>query len=344
MNEELLKKFLNDQCSQEEIKKIKSWANSPNNKSQLFSLLEEKWKGLNVQTERDFVYENLFRKITDRISEKESTKSLKAIPAIQTSFRRYTGYFYYSKVAATVAIFIIVSVFFVLNFNSFQQNSFSSAIAYVTKSTSIGQKLTFRLPDGTAIILNAASSIKYPEHFSEGKREVFLSGEAFFNVVKDTASPFMVHSDNITTTALGTSFNIKATDNEVEVALTTGKVSVEYQDVKSRPNEKIYLYPGEMAIYKPKLKNIRKENFNVAEITAWKEGSIHFNHVPLNEIMKRLGQRYGVTISLDNKISGDKKLTGEFNNENLESILQGLCFSLECKYIINGKNVEIKLK
>lgn len=341
MDEELIKKFLDDQCSPEELEEILRLSNSAKGEAHILSLLEKKWKEDNVQKDPDFLYEHLFRKITHRISEKESTKSPKTVPGTQQTRKGYFEYFHYAKVAATVAIFVLVSTVLTFNFNNYQQNIPLSAITYVVQSTSMGQKLKFKLPDGTGIILNSASSIKYPDHFPEGKREVFLSGEAFFDVKRDTLSPFIVHNDKITTTALGTSFNIRAANNEVNVALATGRVSVEMEGI-SRPNEKIYLNPGEMAICKPKIKNIRKENFDVAEVTGWKEGTIHFNQISLNNIIIRLEQWYGVKISLDKKIPGNKILTGKFNNENLESILQGLCFSLECNYTINGKIVEIK--
>jgi ferric-dicitrate binding protein FerR (iron transport regulator) len=232
MDETLIKKFLDDQCSPEELEEIMRLSNSAKGDAYIFSLLQKKWKENNIQKEPDFLYKNLLRKINNRISEKESAKSSKAVPGIQPTRKWYLEYFHYAKVAATIAIFVIVSTVLTFNFNNYQQNSPLSAITYVIQSTSVGQKLKFRLPDGTDIILNAASSIKYPDHFPEGKREVFLSGEAFFDVKRDTSSPFIVHNDKITTTALGTSFNIKATNNEVNVALATGRVSVEMEGIR----------------------------------------------------------------------------------------------------------------
>lgn len=337
VNKDLIKRFLNDECSAEEIEMIRHWANNDKDKARFFSFLEERWKEDDVKKEPDFVYENLWRKINQRVSEKET--GTVAQPAV---IHRAIDYFYYAKVAATIAIFMIVTTFLARDFYNYLQKGDVPVVTYITKSTLKGQKLRTRLPDGSVVILNSSSSIQYPDHFPEGKREVFLSGEAFFDVARDTSSPFKVHNGNVTTTALGTSFNIRATHQAVKVALTTGKVSVEAEGIPSR--EKIYLYPGEMAVYNPEFKDIYKERFDVGQVTGWKEGSIHFNHMPFSKIIEDLEQWYGVTISLEDNIPGSKKLTGEFNNESLESILQGLCFSLGYEFNIDEENVKIKIK
>ncbi len=102
-------------------------------------------------------------------------------------------------------------------------------IVQIEKSTEPGQKLSFHLEDGTKVILNAGSKIWYPSNFNIHEREVILEGEAFFEVSKDASRPFRIVTESVVTTALGTSFNINAfpSNENIEIALVTGKVSVE---------------------------------------------------------------------------------------------------------------------
>lgn len=342
MKEELLKRFLNNQCSQEEIEEIRQWANSGEYDTRISSLLKEKWDEPDIQKEPDFVYEQLLQRITGRISEEEKHKQ-KATGA-EPKRNVNIDYLYYAKVAASITIFIAVIAASVISFINDRTNDHLPKITYVTKSTSIGEKLKFRLPDGSIINLNSASSIKYPDPFPEGKRDVFLTGEAFFDVKRDTASSFTVHNDDIKTTALGTSFNIRAIKDEVKVALATGKVKVILEGIENQEEAIMHLEPGQMAIFQEGDKNLRKENFDVEEVTGWKNGQIYFRQSSINDVVEKLEKWYGVTISLDPGISKEQKLTGNIDNENLESIIQGICFSMDYEYSINGKNVEIKLK
>lgn len=342
MKEELLKRFLNAQCSPEEIEEIMHWINSGKFNSRISSLLKDKWDEPDIKKEPDFVYEQLLYSITNCIYKSEKDK--KEVTGRQPLRKLNIDYSYYAKVAASITIFIAVIATSVVSFIKDQTNDHLPKITYVTKSTSIGEKLKFKLPDGSIITLNSASSLKYPDPFPKGKRDVFLNGEAFFDVKRDTISSFTVHNDKIATTALGTSFNIRAKNNEVKIALATGKVEVALKGNGEQEQYLMDLVPGEMATYKEGDVILGKEKFNMEEVAGWKSGQINFKQSSLNKVVERLEKWYGVTISLDPGISKEQKLTGKINNENLESIIQGICFSMDYEYNINGKNVEIKLK
>jgi hypothetical protein len=193
VKEELLKRLLNNQCSPEEIKEIEKLLNNPKDKKEIDSLLDQKWKEHQIKMYPNFVYENILLKINEKISQRD--------PKIISRSNRRGLNFYYAKVAASIIIIFMVSAVLILTFFDNLKNA-TPELNYVTKTTAIGEKLKFKLPDGTAVHLNSASTVKYPNPFPEGNREVFLTGEAFFDVKRDTQSSFTIHNDNVRTTAL----------------------------------------------------------------------------------------------------------------------------------------------
>ena len=205
---------------------------------------------------------------------------------------------------------------------------------YETKSTKKGEKLTVMLPDGTLVKLNAESSIKYPATFGS-QREVMLTGEAFFEVARDTAKPFTVATKHLLTTALGTSFNINAYGNQEEVILVTGKVRI--NDNVSSQSE--ILLPGEMVAFESGA--IKKTTNASLESIRWKEGILIFKETPLQRGIAELERWYGVTVELKNLRNTDVFLTGYFDNQNLKNVLESLSYTARFDYHIEGKKVLI---
>lgn len=210
------------------------------------------------------------------------------------------------------------------------------AITWVDKETRSGQKNQIKLGDGTVVKLNAGSSLRFPENFDSNKREVYLEGEAFFEVVKDVNRPFSVITNDIVTTALGTSFNVKSKEEtgNVRVALVTGKVKVE--DTKG---SSVILTPSEMVMYKNG--KITKSSFDYNEEVAWRDGKLYFNRKQLKDVFEVLENWYGVEIEFPTTVKG--YYTGEFeHNPSLEKVLDGIAFATGLEYEVNNNSVNIK--
>lgn len=203
-----------------------------------------------------------------------------------------------------------------------------------------GTKITLHLNDGTTINLNAGSRIRYPEKFSSGKREVFLEGEAFFQVKQDIQRPFIVHSENIQTTVLGTTFNINAYpgSDRVDVALVSGTVVV--IDTIRKDNA-IQLVPAQRATYSKRSQQIVRSHFDLNEIASWKDGIITFKDASFDEIEETLERWYGVEFIVRKKPNVENDFNGSFDNESLETVLKGLSFSLNFEYVIRDKTIYI---
>lgn len=209
---------------------------------------------------------------------------------------------------------------------------------WLTKTTVNGAKLTFKLPDGSLVRLNANSSITFPAEFADSLREVRLDGQAFFEVEKNPAAPFMVKTDLLQVEVLGTSFDVLAyrDGSEQRVALASGEVSVSSED-----GLREVLHPLEMLSYSKEKKEMIKEVFDPKKVLGWKEGIIHFENTSFPEVFKTLERWYGVEISIHANIKFKGRFNGRFDNQSLENVLTGIAYSEGFQFRIDGSRVEI---
>ncbi|NJN26625.1 MAG: DUF4974 domain-containing protein [Cyclobacteriaceae bacterium] len=248
--------------------------------------------------------------------------------------RRNAGWYMTRVAAAVLVIFSVVAALYFIVEPKVEVNQ-PIAEAFF-KENPKGQKLTTFLPDGTKVILNSNSSVKYIDGGKIAQRQVQLQGEAFFEVVKDSLRPFTVTSNGVRTTALGTSFNVKIKDSgQVQVALLTGKV-----EVVGETDKKVVLLPGKSALVDTHGEMVISV-FDEMEITGWKEGVLVFKDNSLAEIIKRLENWYGVTIISNLKPASNFRYSGINNNETLEEVLNGISFVHHFKYEIAGDTVKI---
>jgi transmembrane sensor len=211
-------------------------------------------------------------------------------------------------------------------------------IKFITRNNPAGQKTKILLSDGSTIYLNSESSVTYPEDF-QGNRRVTLIGEAFFDVAKNSEHPFTVESKGITTTALGTSFNISTFNRQDKVAVTlvTGKVKL--QQLGS--TEELELLPGEESILAVDELRPNKYRVNTRDRILWTEGVLKFQQTSFIEIVEVLQRWYGVKIKVHGHPEADVA-TGTFdNNESLRNVLMVLGESLNFSYELNEKEVII---
>ncbi|MEQ6121229.1 FecR family protein [Reichenbachiella sp. MALMAid0571] len=213
----------------------------------------------------------------------------------------------------------------------------------IEKSNEKGRKTTFNLPDGTIVKLNSNSSLRFPEYFDNEKREVILEGEAFFEVTKNKNKPFIIRSGDITTTVLGTSFNVNASpgSDKIEIAVVTGKVKVENTDAGSN-SAVVYLEPNKKAVYNANTKSLNKMDFLAEEDIAWKDGVIIFKHAGEPDVIKRLEEWYGVDISMENRTQKKWDLNARFENSTLEHVLKVVGHQIGFDFKIKDNNVILK--
>ncbi|MEP1778984.1 FecR domain-containing protein [Reichenbachiella sp.] len=211
-------------------------------------------------------------------------------------------------------------------------------VTMIEKVNPKGQKSTIHLPDGSKVVLNAGSKLTYPQSFDASVREIRLEGEAYFDVARDEAHPFVVNAKNIAVQALGTAFNVNTRNEKIDVALTHGRVKV---SVTKDNTKNVILEPGEMATYDKAGEQFSKATFSPDQVIAWKDGRLVFVDASLDEVISRLENWYGVEFEIADYHSHSWNYSSEFQNQRLSSVLKSIGFVQNFDYKIQGKKVTL---
>lgn len=209
------------------------------------------------------------------------------------------------------------------------------ASAWNTRTNSKGQRSTIVLADGSTVWLNAESKLRYPDKFSGGVRQVYLEGEAFFDVTKNPQVPFVIHLSDGIVRVVGTSFNIKAfkNENKVETSVVTGKVAfiAKGKNVSSK-GDSVLITPNLKAVYFKESKELIQLSTDSNEDKAWIDGTLIFKSTSFNEITKVLERTFGKKIVFDNEGLKACKLTATFANTSLDEVLELLSKTKDYTY------------
>lgn len=182
-----------------------------------------------------------------------------------------------------------------------------------------GSKKHFVLPDGSEVWLNAGSVLIYPEKFTDDTRTLYLGGEAFFNVKKNPAKPFIVKTQHVAVQALGTAFNVSSYPDSYKTITTLeeGKVRV---DSKDGDKKSVTLLPDQQSTYDSKTGFMTKMHVDASRVSRWKEGYLFFQGVSFNEIVKTLERRFNITVNYEDSKYAGRTFTVKFNPD--EGLIQ----------------------
>ncbi len=186
------------------------------------------------------------------------------------------------------------------------------------------------LSDGSVIWLNSDSRLEYPEKFAKGERKVRVTGEAFFDVVRDTVKPFIVETERQTVTVLGTEFNVSAYPSEpVMTTLASGKVTVMSGDGTGA----VVLIPGEQSVLNTNSDHLVVRQVDIEDVVSWKNGIINIENMALSEILKVVSRAYDVDFATESLPTEDIILRGSISSdETLEVFLAVLSKVADVKF------------
>jgi ferric-dicitrate binding protein FerR (iron transport regulator) len=197
------------------------------------------------------------------------------------------------------------------------------------------------LPDGTKVTLNASTKFKFPDRFDPKIREVFLDGEAFFDVERNEA-PFVVHTARQKISVLGTIFNVMDYSADDYAITTLVKGSVKVQSVNESGTEYL-LKPNQQAYFDKSSSDVLLSDVSIDPNRTWVNKIYHFRDEPLIKITKRLEKIYGVTIDITNDLLKEEKYTGTFYLDlTIDEVLKIINFDKHFSYKINNENIVIK--
>ena len=246
------------------------------------------------------------------------------------------------KYAATVAVFFTVAlagtIVFLLNPIQVKQLIGLNAWDTIAIHTNLNELKKFELSDGSVIYLNGKSNFQYiDQKFNKREREVWLEGEAFFEVAHDGKRPFIIHTGDLKTIVRGTSFNIKAYDelNENVITVRSGKVEVR----KDRQLLEM-LTKNKQLTYLPTQNAYRLNTVQWEKAARWRTGDLVLNNADIKELKFRLYQYFGVNVSCSDDLLVTAKFNATFSKgSSLENVLKNISTLYKIKYQINGQQV-----
>jgi transmembrane sensor len=280
-------------------------------------------------------YENKISEIDyikkEQIKQQIQSNIFKDIGKMQSSKKRV--YPYILKLAAAIAFFIILSTGALYFLNIFGEKKHD--IVWNEKITEYGQKASIDLSDGTKISLNAGSKLKYPNKFNGNPREVFLEGEAYFDVAHNPQKPFIIHTGEIYSTVLGTKLNIKAFPDEkdISISLVEGKVKVTKENLSEKQAE-LLLKPMQQITLNKESEEYTLCFFDLQQTTGWKDNVLIFNNISFDKVLNQLERSFGVKFELNDNSMKYIKINANFKNESLTTIVKSLAKLTKLQYKI----------
>lgn len=213
----------------------------------------------------------------------------------------------------------------------------AGAIAFNTMRTPRGRQFQMQLPDGSKVWLNAGSSIRYPTRFVGPERRVALTGEAYFEVARNTAQPFSVQVDSLAIKVLGTHFNVNAYDDERTVRTTLLEGSVEI----SRGNNAEKLAPGQQGVMSRQSGSLQVKGADTEQVMAWKNGLFQFDKADIKTIMRQISRWYDVEVLYTGELP-DRVFDGKISRSAQLSEVLGILEFSEVKFSVEGNRILVK--
>jgi transmembrane sensor len=327
----LFDKYLRRQCTGAELEELIALLQEADAEKSLTEPMQELWLRLKDDTtthevDWDKMYNTILNAAENEASPMFNRNNVfkiwyKAAAAVIVLIVAAGGYLYFSNHTKTIAE------------NNIAENKNSN------KEQPINKRQTIHLPDGSTVILNADSKLNYPAAFSGNTREVYLTGEGYFDIKHNPKQPFLVHAGKIITKVLGTAFDIKAypLDESVEVTVTRGKVQV------LKENKSLGLVTANQQIsFSKKTELFAQKIVDAKLVIAWKPGEIIFNDITMQEAAKRIEQRFNTTIEFANPAIKNCMVTATFSEDDLEEeILTVICGVSKSNYTILNNKITI---
>ncbi|MBU2995853.1 FecR domain-containing protein [Cellulophaga baltica] len=216
-----------------------------------------------------------------------------------------------------------------------QETSKDNRAVYNTLLVPYGERTKINLSDGSTVWLNSGTKMIYPAVFNGDRREVYLEGEAIFDVAHNKEKPFIVMSEGQEVKVLGTVFGVTsyADENTINTVLKSGSVMISFNNATSNNIDKVKITPGTKASFNKNNKSILSEKVNVDNYFSWRDGVFIFKNNDLQYIIKRVARYYNVDIVLENEELGLETFSGYLDlNENIENVMQNIKASTNMNY------------
>lgn len=336
----LIQKYITGQCTEEELRRMEEWMSHNQANRQLVEELQQIWELAPDEKFEVNAHEALQRLKYKQHKKKTSSADHSYKIQHETSLDNYSRHKRVSflwknllRVAAVILIAIPVGWYVSTRLMESDKLVAVHSMAMQKVETPRGKKAEITFSDGSKVILNAATTLKYPKEFTGSERKIYLNGEAFFEVVHNSKIPFIVETDKAQIRDIGTKFNVRAWKNDkmAEVTVRDGEVSV-HANHSSSNQQNVILKKGQYTVISPgKTLDVRKANYQ--NNLLWLSGGLNFDDVPFSEVIKQVGRRFDVNFVVTDKALLDIPYTGKFIKADLPKVLSVLSVSMDITFL-----------
>lgn len=373
----LLAKVLSKEANEAELLEFQLLISENEEWKAVFHNLEELWATLPVPTETPAATEESYLlhlgRLKDQVADFETPTELEMVVDESEDFLLYPQkvhwYQKWQSYTAIAALFFLA--FWGYKFLNQQELATENEKHFNEINVKLGTKTKVQLPDGSHVWVNSDSKLTYAETFHGPTRDIYLEGEAYFDVVKDPKHPFIVHTSGIDIKVLGTAFNVKAYKTEPTIEATLVHGLIEVTKTNQPEASKILLHPHEKLIFDKKAneQSVIKPGMNAAESaiaqdrpinpsititplsksladsalieTSWVYNRLSFEEEKFEDLAKKIERWFNVEITINNNKIRSYRTTGSFENETVDEALKELQYLVPFNYQINGRNITI---
>jgi len=317
----LISKYVRNSCTKEELEELFSYISQSRDNKVLSEEFLVVWNSIRPEEQLSSIDENqIFRDIETKIS----------VPSIRQH------QFIWAKAAAVILLALSAGIIF-FYLNRPVQNK--EVMRVSTNQLARSSHSLVKLPDGSSVLLNDNSTLDYSA-FTENKREVILTGEAYFDIARDEKHPFVIHTGKLKTRVLGTAFNIRAypEEDDVTVTVTKGKVEVELENKTLG-----IITPNQQISFNKQNRGTVQQQVLADSILLWKQKDLVFDNTDFEEAAVIISNRFNVTVTFSNERLKNCRFTASFLNENnIHQVLTVLCDVNKAAYEMKNDTIIIK--
>lgn len=334
----VLARYLANECSEQEREIIERWEAKNDENHLAMQKIKRIWDASTEQQQVQKEWMDI-EKDWNTLQRKiglldESRSSVHAKGSYSSGRPSKPGAFQqFMKVAAIFVVMALATVFAYTNWYEAETIAQESVLKEI--STANGQRVNLTLSDGTGILVNSGSEIKFPDTFQPDKREVFLEGEAYFNVTENREAPFLVHTKGMTTKVLGTSFSVRAYSEDSNVSVVVEEGSVALSAESGGSSDPVTLTKHELGQFDMEDGKISSRGVEDLELyLSWTEGFLKFKEQPMRKVARELERRYDIEVIFSNESIAGMLLTANLKSRSMNNVLDVIAISLDINYRI----------
>lgn len=329
---ELLARYLAGECSATDKEKVAAWVDADSKNHELMQSLKRIWNSPEIEYHASDIKELWLEtaKKAGIASASESTKAFFRFPKFSRPLRLVPY--------AIIVVAAVLIPYFIWK-HSPAPSSVNPTSELRTLLVARGDQEYLILNDGTRVTLDAGSTFQYPLEFQDGAREVFLDGEAYFEVPRTNNNPFIIHANNAYVQVMGTSFNVRAwqSHSKVEVAVSTGRVMLRAEEDEEQTA--VIIVEGQLSILAEGEKPTEPKSVDVKRYLGWLRREADFRDVPLGEILFQLERWFDIDVVLTDENIADEHLTIHIDDRPIEEILSLIATLTDQEFERNGGQI-----